>query len=304
VNFNWTAVATNVAGAADGTGSLIDQTLTLTGSLPGNVIYTITPSTSECTGATITVVVTVYPLPVPVLEDGNICVDNSGTTIKNYLLNSHLDNATHTFEWFYEGNPVFGATQSTYEANATGSYNVIATNTMTGCISDPVTAKVTSVLAGESIAVDVTDAFSDNPRVSVTVKPANPDYQYQLDNGQFQDSNVFNDVGPGDHTITVIDANGCTYLTSEFTIVDYPKFFTPNADGYNDYWNIIGLDRTAIIYIFDRHGKLIKQISPVGEGWDGNYNGQQQPGTDYWFRVEYTDKKQQKEFKGHFSLKR
>jgi gliding motility-associated-like protein len=304
VSFNWTAVATNVTGASDGNGSLIDQTLTLTGDTPGNVIYTITPSTSECTGNTITVVVTVYPLPVPVLEDGKICVDNVGTTLKNYLFNSHLSGATHTFEWYYEGNLIGGAFQSTYEATQAGNYTVIATNTTTGCKSNPVSAVVTTTTAGESIAVDVTNAFSDDPTVSVTVKPANPDYQYQLDNGQFQDSNVFEDVGPGDHTITVIDVNGCTYLTTEFTIIDYPKFFTPNGDGYNDLWNIIGLDRTAIIYIFDRHGKLLKQISPVGEGWDGNYNGEQQPGTDYWFRAEYTEKMQRKEFKGHFSLKR
>ena len=43
------------------------------------------------------------------------------------------------------------------------------------------------------------------------------------------------------------------------------------------------------IYIFDRYGKLIKQISPAGEGWDGTYNGQRMPTTDYWFLLEYND---------------
>jgi gliding motility-associated-like protein len=56
----------------------------------------------------------------------------------------------------------------------------------------------------------------------------------------------------------------------------------------------------AIIYIFDRHGKLIKQISPVGEGWDGNYNGQQQPGTDYWFRWSTPTKSSKKNLKDTF----
>ena len=39
----------------------------------------------------------------------------------------------------------------------------------------------------------------------------------------------------------------------------------PNNDGFNDTWNIIGLadyDPAARIYIFDRYGKLLKQISP------------------------------------------
>ncbi|PZD76937.1 T9SS type B sorting domain-containing protein, partial [Mesonia sp. K7] len=73
---------------------------------------------------------------------------------------------------------------------------------------------------------------------------------------------------------------------------DYPAFFTPNNDGYNDTWNIYGLaesDPSAKIYIFDRYGKLLKQISPMGEGWDGSYNGTQMPSGDYWFKVEYQE---------------
>jgi len=90
-------------------------------------------------------------------------------------------------------------------------------------------------------------------------------------------------------------------------VIDYPRFITPNQDGYHDTWNIIGIatgDPTAKIYIFDRFGKLIKQISPLGEGWDGTYNGNPLPSSDYWFRVEYTEDDIQKEFKGHFTLKR
>ncbi|MBY0486136.1 MAG: T9SS type B sorting domain-containing protein, partial [Flavobacteriaceae bacterium] len=57
------------------------------------------------------------------------------------------------------------------------------------------------------------------------------------------------------------------------------------------------------IYIFDRFGKLIKQISPDGAGWDGTYNGQPLPSTDYWFTVDYMESID-KQFKAHFSLKR
>ena len=54
-------------------------------------------------------------------------------------------------------------------------------------------------------------------------------------------------------------------------------------------------DPTAKIYIFDRFGKLLKQISPsLGPGWDGNYNGNPLPSSDYWFLVEYTEDDSQK----------
>jgi gliding motility-associated-like protein len=91
-------------------------------------------------------------------------------------------------------------------------------------------------------------------------------------------------------------------------VIDYPKFFTPNQDGYNDTWNITALENqpNSKIYIFDRYGKFLKQISTSGIGWDGTYNGAEMPSTDYWFKLEYTDLDtgNLKIFKAHFSLKR
>ena len=84
-------------------------------------------------------------------------------------------------------------------------------------------------------------------------------------------------------------------------MIDYPRFFTPNGDGYNDTWQIIGIDTRPLstIYIFDRYGKLLKDLDPISVGWDGTYIGRPMPQTDYWFRVFLEDGR---EFKGHFSL--
>jgi gliding motility-associated-like protein len=91
----------------------------------------------------------------------------------------------------------------------------------------------------------------------------------------------------------------------------YPKFFTPNNDGYNDYWNIPNYKNffQAQISIFDRYGKLVKEISPIDLGWDGYYNGNLMPATDYWFNLKYKEKNingdlESKSFRSHFSLKR
>ena len=91
----------------------------------------------------------------------------------------------------------------------------------------------------------------------------------------------------------------------KITIIDYPKYFTPNGDGYNDKWNIGGLTNTNID-IYDRYGKLIKQINTSNPGWDGTFNGQLLPATDYWFTIEYIEPNTNntKIFKSHFSLKR
>jgi gliding motility-associated-like protein len=60
----------------------------------------------------------------------------------------------------------------------------------------------------------------------------------------------------------------------------------------------------ATIYVFDRMGKLLKQLTPDGDGWDGNYHGAPMPASDYWFLVEYEENGMMKKFKSHFSLKR
>ena len=163
------------------------------------------------------------------------------------------------------------------------------------------------VFPATAFSAVVTDAFTDNATITVTVNPAGTgNLIYSLDGGAWQSSNVFTGVQAGPHEIMVEDTEGCTNLTQPITVIDYPKYFTPNGDGIHDNWKIVGLEakHNAKIYIFDRYGKLIKQINPTGDGWNGMYNGQQAPSTDYWFNVEYTENEQPKQFKAHFSLKR
>jgi gliding motility-associated-like protein len=105
----------------------------------------------------------------------------------------------------------------------------------------------------------------------------------------------------------VVDANGCSSpLTRNILVINYPKFFTPNDDTFNDAWNIYGLNEqlNSRIFIFDRYGKLLKQINPSGDGWDGTFNGQPLPADDYWFSVDYEENGKSSNFKAHFSLKR
>mgnify|MGYP003529237266 FL=1 len=127
-----------------------------------------------------------------------------------------------------------------------------------------------------------------------------------MDNGYFQSSNFFTNVSVGEHKIVVKDSEGCGEIIGFVNTIDYPKFFTPNGDGYNDTWNIstLGNQPNAKISIFDRYGKLIQQIRPSGAGWNGSYNGKNLPSTDYWFVVNYAESGEEKIFRAHFTLKR
>jgi gliding motility-associated-like protein len=171
-----------------------------------------------------------------------------------------------------------------------------------------------AVIPAGTIGYTVTSAFSSLQTITVNIEGYGaPDYQYSLDDGPRQTSNVFENVSLGTHVIHVWDAKGdiaysCEELIiTDVEIIDYPYYFTPNGDGIHDTWNIVGLaDKPDTrIYIFDRYGKLLKQISSTGAGWDGTYNGYLMPSDDYWFTVDYADENGiMKQFKAHFAMKR
>ena len=113
-------------------------------------------------------------------------------------------------------------------------------------------------------------------------------------------------TSPRNRMITLATNCGEIVIDNVQTI-NYPHYFTPNGDGIHDTWNVVGLENEprAKLYIFDRYGKLLKQLSTTGNGWDGTHNGYLLPSTDYWFKIEFPNLKSEwKEFKSHFSLKR
>ncbi|MBC7641354.1 MAG: T9SS type B sorting domain-containing protein, partial [Flavobacterium sp.] len=235
----------------------------------------------------------------------------------------------NTYQWFEGYSPttliaINGAINKTYEVNqaampkgATRYYAVEEKSA--SLLACPVTSPVFEVIqSGKAvnetgtIGYFVTNAFEDNQIVTITTTGYGT-YQYQLDNGVFQDSPVFEHVSLiGPHIITVLDTEGgVNFSCDDYQIlnvqtIDYPHYFTPNGDGINDKWNIYGLSQAndVKIYIFDRDGKLLKQVSPKGEGWDGNFDGNPYPASDYWFTIDYTEQGTSKQYKSHFSLKR
>src|SRR5690606_4197442 len=115
--------------------------------------------------------------------------------------------------------------------------------------------------------------------------------------------NTFTNLMPGEYTVYVKDLNGCGTIKDTFALLNYPNFFTPNGDGYNDTWNIkfASFEPNMYINIFDRYGKFLIRLYGDGPGWDGTYNGVALPSTDYWFVVTREDGTTHK---GHFALKR
>ena len=279
---------------------------------PQKIYARVTNINGECYDIT-EVILKVESIPEVALDPSyRLCVDAAGDPIQSEegsdsppVIDTLLDPSIYMFEWQLNGDVLLGEIGASITALQEGTYNVIVTEIQTGCFA---TATTEVIISSPPItySVEVSEAFASQHTITVSVQGAG-DYIYQLDDYPFQASGYFINVQPGSHTVTIKDSNGCGSVTVQVAVIDFPRFMTPNQDGYHDTWNILGIsvgDPTANIYIFDRFGKLLKQISPMSEGWDGSYNGNPLPANDYWFRIEYTENNVKKEFTGHFSLKR
>ncbi|PZR07020.1 MAG: hypothetical protein DI539_24170 [Flavobacterium psychrophilum] len=227
-----------------------------------------------------------------------ICLNNpNGLTLK--AVNSNPQ--SYTYLW------ITGETSPSIVIHQPGTYIVTITNQLQ-CSNTK-----TFIITASDLAV-ITDVkvndMRDNNTVTIMAEPpqgVETTYVYSLDapNGPFQESNYFENLSSGIHTVYIKDTKGCGIKAQEITVLETPKFFTPNGDGVNDTWNIIGINAyfypNSKIYIFDRYGKLLADVDPKGIGWDGNFEGRQLPANDYWFVIQLDNGRI---IKGHFSLMR
>lgn len=196
-----------------------------------------------------------------------------------------------------------GETTQSIVVDEPGTYGVIVRNVYQDFTCDN---SKEFVVTGSSIAtfvdINTLDWSAGNNTITVLVSGTG-NYVYSLDGETYQPENTFTNLLPGQYTVYVKDLNECGIIKDDFALLNYPNFFTPNGDGYNDTWNVkfASFEPKMRINIFDRYGKFIIQLHGDGPGWDGTYNGQPLPSTDYWFVVTREDGTV---FKGHFAMKR
>jgi gliding motility-associated-like protein len=240
-----------------------------------------------------------YPIFLNVTTFDEIILDEEIGLCENDVLILNAGPGFSSYLW--DTNPPQNS-QQILIASA-GTYHVTLTNA-NNCSK---IKTFTIIASGIAIIEDIIiNDFQENNTATIQISSSSVgDYEFSLDGINYQDSNVFSNLNAGEYIVYVQDKNGCGIVFEKFYILDYPNYFTPNGDGYNDTWFIDNLDKrnleNSIISIFDRYGKLLKQINGSGEGWNGTFNETNLPSTDYWFEIKLTN---EKIIKGHFSLKR
>lgn len=268
---------------------------TSTTPLPSN--YTNTISFQQIIYARITNIANCYG-NIPITLNVNIFPSTYATETIGICNNTPTNiSAPSGFSYTWNTNPV--QTSQTITISTAGTYIVTMTNAA-GCTKTKTFTVVNSEVATIT-NIEVTD-FSNQLIATISVS-GNGNYEYSLDGINFQSSPLFNLLEDGEYTIYVNDINDCGVVFESFYALSYPKFFTPNEDSYNDTWYIKNLSKKGLenstISIFDRFGKLLKEIYPNRNGWNGTIDGKKLPESDYWFVLELTNGKT---IKGHFSL--
>jgi gliding motility-associated-like protein len=190
------------------------------------------------------------------------------------------------------------------------SYNAGTINWSTGQTTDQISVKqsgtykatITSA-AGCSTEVSADVQFVPNPvlnipnaavcvpshkSVTLTAPAGMITYTW---NGQ-QGNNTYVVDHPQTVTLTITDANGCQ-ATQDIQVADecpdirIPNAFTPNGDGINDTWDIVGLeyDQTALVRVFTRYGQQVYQSKGYGTPWNGEYQGKKLPTGAYYYII-------------------
>ncbi|WP_123912614.1 T9SS type B sorting domain-containing protein [Hanstruepera neustonica] len=263
-------------------GNLIaEDALTLETSVSGTYYAEAVSENGLCSSTSRTPVTYTISLPPTVIDESLIFCEGENITLHANVLNA-------TYFWNT------GETSESIIVNQEGNYTVTITN------SDGCSSVKTFSLSQINLPV-IETIRSEGDSIFITMLNSG-DYEYSLDGNSYQSSPVFTNI-PGDYyNIHVREYNGCGITNMVYLHFKVPLFMTPNDDGFNDTFDLKGIEsyQFSEVYIYDRYGKLLKSSKNQPFSWDGTFNNIKLPTADYWYLIKIEDKV----FQGHFTLKR
>lgn len=244
-------------------------------SILGTTTYIFTPNSNECATATqfdVTVNPNITPQFNPIAP---ICSGEPNPILPLTSVNGY------TGLW----------TPSIVSTTASATYTFTPT---TGQCATTTTLSVTVLPSPTTIEAIITNVFNgvSNGSIEITgVTGGISPYNYSLNGSNFTSSTIYNNLSPGDYTITVKDGNGCEY-TETFTIDSsciFPKGISPNDDGLNDTFNLNDCSVVKLV-LFNRYGVKVNSYETYTNQWDGKSKaGEILPDGTYYYTAEISD---------------
>ena len=165
--------------------------------------------------------ITVDPIPEPVFNISTTDILCGGTGDPGTITINVTNPNGNSIQYSIDGGTTF-VNSNVFSGLTAGDYDVIIQYTSGTTICNTNTQSV-SIIENTAISgtAELTSLFSciGDGTITVTgVTGGTPPYTYSIDGTNFQSSNVFNNLTPGTYTITISDANICTYVANTIVI--------------------------------------------------------------------------------------
>jgi hypothetical protein len=232
--------------------------------------YSVTDTANGCTSAPSTATtVTVNPIPgTPAITPAAATTFCPGGSVP--LSSSSVSGN----QWYLNGNPIGGATNQTYDANAAGSYTV--TVTASGCASAPsASTTVTSdmpptltygnqpVAFNGSLTINPTGGPSDNGTVSSIIVQSFGTYTGTISvNNTTGVISISNAAPAGTHTITIRATDNCNTITDASFMLNVSKAnqtitvntHAPASAAYNSTFTVAATSDSGLTVVYTSGG--------------------------------------------------
>jgi gliding motility-associated-like protein len=225
----------------------------------------------------------------PFTEPSCLYIDGSGNV---YITLAGGSNSVQ--KW----TPIYSPVNTTYTPLTPGSYSTVVTDNNNCIVSTNIIQinPLPVIPSGQSFQLTPGQVLVIDPQVSGDIVSYLWSPAYGLSNDTTQNP-VANPSKTTIYMLTVISTDGCAatgdIIVKVFTNLSVPNAFTPNGDGKNDIFYILGgLEGTTVkdFSIFNRWGERIFQVNNAlpgdpGFGWNGNYKGLPAPAGAYVYII-------------------
>lgn len=131
--------------------------------------------------------------------------------------------------------------------------------------------------------------------IFVEAKGGTRPYSYRWNTSPPQDSQLIQGLSAGEYSVTVTDANGCTFtfpqeeISERYPHIIAPNAFSPNGDGANDTFHVVYDCATSFqMKIYSEWGgEVLYSSNDIAEGWDGTFRGQDVQSGVYSYILSY-----------------
>ena len=239
--------------------------------------------------------------------DPAVDLNPNAVVIYDCLNNQSTNTVTISVDAIYQNDVVYSIDgvnfqiSNTFTNVAAGNYTAYVEHS-NGCFNSNETFTVDQI---DAVSLIVTETGLNE--ITAVASGGVPPYSYVFNGTNTGSNNVFIFSQTGNQYVSVYDANGCEAnftIPTTFYPIEIPNFFTPDGNGFNDYWSPKNVDNYTNIesLIFDRYGREIIRLK-LGESWNGTYDSIDLPSGDYWYLVNVNDGTG-RTFTGNFTLYR